>query len=55
MVESRKRLILIAASILAAGKLANFDGGMRLPATICAISDAIEWAAEYAELNLPAE
>jgi hypothetical protein len=44
--ESRKRLILIAASILAARKLANYDGGKRVPATMCAISDAISRAEE---------
>ena len=44
--ESRKRVILIAASILAARKLANYDGGKRVPATICAISDAIKWEEE---------
>jgi hypothetical protein len=46
MDESRKRVILIAASILAARKLANYDGGKRVPATMCAISDAIRWAEE---------
>jgi hypothetical protein len=44
MDESRKRVILIAASILAARKLAQFDGGKRVPATISAISDAVGWA-----------
>jgi hypothetical protein len=44
--EGRKRVILIAASILAARKLANYDGGMRVPATICAIADAVRWAEE---------
>ena len=33
-------------SILAARKLANYDGGKRVPATICAIEDAIRWAEE---------
>jgi hypothetical protein len=46
MDEGRKRVLLIAASILAARKLAQFDGGARVPATICAISDAIRWAEE---------
>lgn len=32
------------ASILAARKLANYDGGKRVPATMSAISDAIRWA-----------
>jgi hypothetical protein len=42
--EGRKRVILIAASIVAARKLAQYEGGARVPATICAISDAIRWA-----------
>jgi hypothetical protein len=44
--EGRKRVLLIAASILAARKLAQFDGGKRVPATICAIADAVRWAEE---------
>jgi hypothetical protein len=44
--EGRKRVILIAASILAARKLASYDGGKRVPATMCAISDAVRWAEE---------
>ena len=46
MDEGRKRVILIAASILAARKLAQFDGGKRVPATISAIADAVRWAEE---------
>jgi hypothetical protein len=46
MDEGRKRVLLIAASILAARKLSQFDGGARVPATICAISDSIRWAEE---------
>jgi len=42
--EGRKRVLLIAASILAARKLAQFDGGKRVPATVAAISDAVRWA-----------
>jgi len=34
------------ASILAARKLAQFDGGKRVPATVAAISDAVRWAEE---------
>jgi hypothetical protein len=41
MDEGRKRVILIAASILAARKLAQYEGGGHVPATIYAISDAI--------------
>jgi hypothetical protein len=40
------RVILIAASILAARKLAQYDGGTRVPATINAIADAVRWAKE---------
>ena len=46
MDESRKRVLLIAASILAARKLAQYDGGKRVPATISAIADAVRWAEE---------
>ena len=46
MVEGRKRVLLIAAAILAARKLAQYDGGKRVPATVCAISDTIRWAEE---------
>ena len=38
-------MLLIAASILAARKLAQFDGGKRVPAT-SAIADAVRWAEE---------
>jgi hypothetical protein len=44
--EGRKRVLLIAASILAARKLAQYDGGKRVPATVSAIVDAIRWAEE---------
>jgi len=44
--EGRKRVLLIAAAILAARKLTQFEGGKRVPATMCAISDAIRWAEE---------
>ena len=46
MDEGRKRVIGIMASILAARKLAQFDGGKRVPATVAAISDAVRWAEE---------
>jgi hypothetical protein len=46
MDEGRKRVLLIAASILAARKLAQFDGGKRVPATMSAIADAVGWAEE---------
>jgi hypothetical protein len=38
----RKRVLLIAASVLAARKLAQFDGGK----TVSAIADAVRWAEE---------
>ncbi len=41
MDEGRKRVLLIAASILAARKLAQFDGEKRVPATVSAIADAV--------------
>lgn len=47
--EGRKRVLLIAASILAARKLARFDGGKRVPATISAIADGIRWAEQILE------
>jgi len=34
MDEGRKRVLLIAAAILAARKLSQYDGGKRVPATI---------------------
>jgi len=34
------------ASILAAQKLAQHDGGKRVPATMSAIADAVRWAEE---------
>ena len=35
-----------SVSILAARKLAQYEGGKRVPATISAIDDAIRWAEE---------
>jgi hypothetical protein len=46
MDESRKRVLAIVAGILAARKLAQFEGGKRVPATISAIADAVRWAEE---------
>jgi hypothetical protein len=46
MEEGRKRVLLIAASILAARKLAQYDGGPRVPATVSTIADAIRWTEE---------
>jgi hypothetical protein len=39
-------VLLIASSILAARKLAQYDGGKRVPATMSAIADAVRWAEE---------
>ena len=39
-------MLLIAASILAARKLAQYNGGKHVPATVAAISDAVRWAEE---------
>ena len=46
MDEGRKRVLLIAAAILAARKLSQFDGGKRVPATMSAVADAVRWAEE---------
>jgi hypothetical protein len=46
MDEGRKRVILIAAAILAARKLSPYDGGKRVPATVSAVQDAVRWAEE---------
>lgn len=46
MDEARKRVIGIMAAILAAQKLAQYDGGTRVPATVGAISDAVRWSEE---------
>ena len=46
MDEGRKRALLIAASIRAARKLAQYDSGKRVPATVSAIADALRWAEE---------
>jgi hypothetical protein len=42
--EGRKRVLLIAASILAARKLAQYDSAANVPATMNAIADAVRWA-----------
>ena len=39
-------MLLIGASILAARKLAQYDGGKKVPGTVSAISDALRWAEE---------
>src|ERR1035441_1299044 len=44
MDEGRKRVLLIAAAILAARKLSRFDRGKRVPAIVAAITDAVRWA-----------
>jgi hypothetical protein len=47
--EGRKRVLLIAASVLAARKLAQYDSGARIPATVSAIADAVRWAERIME------
>lgn len=49
MDEGRKRVLLIAASILAARKLAQYDSGVQVPATVSAIADAVRWAERIME------
>ena len=49
MDEGRKRVLLIASSILAARKLAQYDSGARIPATVSAIADAVRWAERIME------
>jgi hypothetical protein len=49
MDEGRKRVLLIAASILAARKLSQYDSGARIPATVSAIADAVRWAERIME------
>ena len=44
MDEGRKRVVATMASILAAHKLAQYEGGTRVPATVSAIADAVRWA-----------
>jgi len=46
MDEGRKRVMGIMAAILAARKLAQYEGRPRVPATISAIADAIRKAEE---------
>jgi hypothetical protein len=48
MDEARKRVIGIMAAILAARKLAQYEAGTRVPATVSAIADAIRWGEEIA-------
>ncbi len=49
MDEGRKRVLLIAASILAARKLAQYDSGARVPATVAAMADGVRWAERIME------
>jgi hypothetical protein len=39
--RSRKHALLIAASILTARKLSQYDGGKMIPATMSAIADEV--------------
>jgi hypothetical protein len=47
--EGRKRVLLIAASILAAHKLAQYDSGARVPSTVAAVADGVRWAERIME------
>jgi hypothetical protein len=49
--EGRKRVLLIAALILAARKLAQYEGAKKVPATVSAIADSIRWAEENHEAH----
>jgi 16S rRNA C1402 (ribose-2'-O) methylase RsmI len=42
--RGRKRVLLIAAAILAARKLSQYEAPARVPATLSAIADAIRYA-----------
>ena len=42
-------MLLIAASILAARKLSQYDSGARVPATVSAIADGVRWAERIME------
>ena len=42
----RKRVLLIAAALLAARKLASYDPGKRVPATMCTVANSVRWAEE---------
>jgi hypothetical protein len=44
--EGRKRVLLIAASILAARRLAQLDRVRMVPASVSGIADAVQWAEE---------
>jgi hypothetical protein len=41
--------LLLAVAILAARKLAQYEGGTRAPATVSAIADSIRWAEQIME------
>ena len=51
MDEGRKRVLLIAAAILAARKLSQYSGNDRVRATITAIDDAVRWAERIMQTN----
>jgi hypothetical protein len=44
MEEGRNRTLGIMAAILAAQKLAQFDGAPKVPVTIMVIENAVTWA-----------
>jgi hypothetical protein len=47
--EGRKRVLLIAASILAARRLAQEENVKMSPRTVYAINDSIQWAQRIME------
>jgi hypothetical protein len=47
--EGGKRVLLIAASILAARRLAQYDSAARVPAAVAAIADGVRWAERIME------
>ena len=49
MDEGRNRVLGIMAAILAARKLAQYDSGARVPATVAAIADGVRWAERIME------
>jgi hypothetical protein len=52
MDEGRKRVLLIATSILAARKPQKVDGVRKVPSTVSAVADAVQWAEEVIMGNL---
>lgn len=47
--EGHKRVLLIAAAILAARKLSQYEGAARVPATQNAVANAVRWSERVLE------